>query len=275
MKNKLIETKNSKEIISKNKIILTDYFEKKFPNLFCKDPEKIEKDINENLQILLCSSLKNKTSRIKIERPIKDYYGNNNYLSLTRKGCLNYEHRDYGIDLFETEKQSLILDKNWDLRYTDNEYNKSLNGKINIRFSILKGHELIDKEKLATVIRLREAAIRIQEDSSIRWTRKRKADDSIFKITDKFSLRFYSESVDFEFTDYNHSGYNSINHENLEELDSKSLETIFRTWNKVNQKLSEGELIKDKTIKGYNKILKELKNKNRAFLVLESLTKKI
>lgn len=275
MKDELIKIKNGKERVEDARKNLAIYFEKKFPNVIGKDINKIEDDINKNLQILLCSSLKYKTSKIVIDKDEKNnYYGNT--VVLSRKGCLYYPRRDYGIDLFQNEKQNSEIDKNYNLIYTNNLYDQNRVGEVFVKLSILKDHKLIDQEKFISVIDLREEAIKNQKDSKIVWTRRHSKDESsMIKITDNFCLRFFSNNVDFEIIDGTDKSYGSISHNNLEQLNNIGLDIIFENWNKINKELLDVELIKDKTIKGYIKILKNLEDKNRAFLVLESLTKKI
>lgn len=272
MKNNLIKIKDAKELIEKNRIILKDYFEKKYPNVFKEDIQNLETKINKNLEILLCSSLKFKTTRIKIPRPSSSY---DKELILSRTQCLTYPGRSSGKNLFETHAQPFLINKNWDLINTKTHWDEGKIEKVSVRFSVLKNNKLVDQKKLKLIIKLRKEAVLAQNKLKkfLKETYYDKSVKSECRISKGFSLDFLSQGLNFDFENEKET-YSTKTHKNFQDLTSESLFFVFKYWNVINEKMAKVEIIKIENIKIYKQIIEELKNANCAFLVLQSLSKK-
>jgi len=270
MINKIKKIKQAKIDIKDSKESLLNYFKDTYPTIFNKDINEIEDDINKHLEILLTSSLKYKTTRIRLDRPNSRY---DSVVILARNKCLHYLNRNYGIKLFKSEKQEMLLNKNGDFINKDDGYNNRKKGNINIRFSVLKNNKLINQKQLNKVISLRWKAIKIQKSKKESFFSGRNYsfdEENSDKINSKISLLFSSKGMTFN-SECERYGTGSIG--NFEDFTDASLEILIKSWDKVIDLFVRKEKEKKRFVKKYKRILKELKDANRAYLVLQKLIK--
>jgi len=277
MNKNILNIKQSKIEIRKNKKALRLYFEKTFPNIITQSLDEVEEKINDQLEILLCSSLKNKTTRIElpISGKMNSYYTDGYYI--TRESCLNYKGRSYGKDLFQTSKQSLKIDSDLNFKHSNEHWDKTKRGTVKIMFSVLKDNKLVDQKKLMDVLRIRKKAVKIQNRLSFTVKERYNNEDSNISLSiikDKLNIDIYSRGFKFKFPKLTDYRFHNQTHENFETLTLQSLSHISNNWNVINEKLKEAEIIKGQCIEDYKLIIKKLETKNRAFLVLKTLSQK-
>ena len=270
MKNKIIQVSKAKDLIAKNKIIIEKYFEKKYPVICSESIHRLEREIDSGLQTLLCSSIKFKTSRIVLERPHRDW---ENKVVLTREKCLHYLRRSYGMKLFEEREQSNKIDKDWNLIKLRKGYQLE-KGQVNVLFSKLKDHDLIDQEKLKTVITTIRKATKIQKNLNFRLAKYYHMDSKEIVLAKNFTMEFYSSGFRFNFPDTDNVGYNDHKHSNIHDYNSPLLLILAKNLSSVENVMNRFEALKIQETKKYKKTIKELGDVNRPFLVLKSLSKK-
>lgn len=269
IKNQLIKIREAKKVIRENKIGIKKYFEDKYPVLTKESLYQLEQNIRTGLEVLLSSSLKFKTTRIKIPVPLNKY---NDCVTLQRKPGLNYPHYSYGEELFDQEHQSLLLNKNHDFVWSKEHYDKAEHGKIALKFSVLKNHELVDQNKLKLVIKLRKKAVRAQKESKkILDITRFHGNRSSLDISKNLMIDIDSKGFEIGIK-FNKERYETNkSYADLASFDYNCLKLLVKDWSLLETSLTELENKKQRMIRDYKQILKELGNANRAYLILQKL----
>jgi len=276
IKDQIIKIKKAKEVLCENKKGIKSYFDKKYPVLTGISSYEMESKIEKGLEILLSSSLKFKTTKIKIYLPLDEY---RTYVNLKRQPGLHYANLSYGLELFDNDSQKMFLNKNLNFIFTDKYWSKEARGKVAMKFSILKNHKLVDQEKLMLMIKLRAKAIKAQKESRKildinDLVSKMKSERDLFKVSKNLRIDLSFRGFDIQITK-NREAFSKEerSYYDLASFEPEYLKYIIRDWNLLEKRLIELEKQKKRMVRGFKQILIELDDANRAYLVLEKLSK--